>query len=111
MPRPGYVVHPDGSKKFVQDKAAYHKQYPETIDSTLAAHEQHHKQRQRIEVELNEQIAKNKQRRLQREVDSVGSGHACVGGRVPRNCDVCKSSFFVVALHDVPGHEDLVGGL
>ncbi|KAK5685526.1 hypothetical protein LTS10_003607 [Elasticomyces elasticus] len=95
MPRPGYIVHPDGSKKFVQDKAAYHKQYPETIDSTLAAHEQHREQRQRIEAELNEQIVKEKERRLRREMDSVVGGHWCVGGRAPRNCDACKSSFLI----------------
>jgi len=37
MGLPGFVVQPDGTKLFVQDKAAYFEQHPETYVSTMQA--------------------------------------------------------------------------
>lgn len=92
MGHPGYVLHPNGSRIWTEDKWAYINQHPETHAPTAAAI-----QALNIDVACNDMVEEAYEQGVQEDKEEYakcvkrgwGFGHYCVGGRVARNCDEC----------------------
>ena len=85
---PGYVVNPDGSKMFVEDKWAYFHQHPESHFSTKASIENLQSFRKQAYAVLEAPI-KNYGAEATPTKD-VSFDHYCVRGRTVRMCEKCK---------------------
>ena len=94
---PGFVIHPDGSRVFVDDRKAYFEKHPEALESTQAAVD--------FYVKCMDQTAANEAARrkeaeshvpevkTEAEPDGICTDTTCVKGRIPKACDACRGSF------------------
>lgn len=93
---PGFVVLPDGTNKFVQDKWAYYKQNPGTFERTTEHTERFHAslKHYKDEVDKKARIEAAEKQAAHDEAEAKGEifTHWCVSGMVPHGCDECRAS-------------------